>query len=522
MKLPSARSAILLRQLGAAAPWLLSVLLFLHQDSRAHNGSVAILFPVEEIVADGKLDDWPAATLRYPISLPEYGHAPRDDDDFQGQFMLGFDPDKDVLYIAVDVRDESTVIDSSGVWDSNDGCEIYIDTGHASRQFLPVQYTLRGNLPPSRVTALAGELVGPPEATVAVVREEGRQVYEWRIELAALQGGSDIDAGMSIGIDVVYCDKDVDGSFSWMAWGSRTAKFQSEDRIGDALLVDANAELGRLRGHVTVDAEQRTTRPNRIWIRDEHSRAMSTQAHVDQTGNFAVDLPAGFYRISLDRHHGISGGKAVAVRPGRTEEVEIRAERPGPQRRLAGPGRTIPAGMGRRQQHWQILGVSDGLPSSPINGMIQDRNGYVWFATGGNGVFRFDGLEFVNYTMEDGLIHDWVESLLEDRHGHIWFGTEGDVSRYDGNNFTSYSTDTGLGEGAVMSILQGHGGDLWFGTNGGGASRYDGNRFTTFSSDDGLSPVVHAIAEGRDGRLWFGTWGGGVSSFDNGTLGLSI
>ena len=39
----------------------------------AHNGKVALGFPVEGIVVDGDLSDWPEEMRRYPILLPEYG-----------------------------------------------------------------------------------------------------------------------------------------------------------------------------------------------------------------------------------------------------------------------------------------------------------------------------------------------------------------------------------------------------------------------------------------------------------------
>lgn len=38
-----------------------------------------------------------------------------------------------------------------------------------------------------------------------------------------------------------------------------------------------------------------------------------------------------------------------------------------------------------------------------INGMIEDANGYVWLATCGGGVARFDGQNFKVYTMLNGL-----------------------------------------------------------------------------------------------------------------------
>ncbi len=496
---------------------MLLVLLF-NRSSWAHNGAVAIAFPVKGIVVDGDLKDWPPDAQKYPIALREYGVNPRDAQDFQGIFRLGYDARENALYIAVEVQDESTVIDTTAGarWDTQDGCEVYVDTGHGRDGFFPVQYTKRGRRDVNKVTALAGERIGPQEANAAVIRQGGRQIYEWRIDLSRIRKGDvHIHSGMSIGVDVAYCDKDNDGSFSWIAWGSRTAKFQSQDRIGDALLTDRKKGVGRLRGKVTWESERQAIHPKKIWIRDENSEALSTQVQVDQDGRFAVDLPEGFYRLRLSRRQGLGDEKAVAVRTGTTEEVEVLAKPPGPLRRKAGKGRKLEAGSGRRQQRWQIFGVSDGLPSSSINCIIQDRAGYIWFGTGGNGVYRFDGREFLNYTTKDGLIHDWVESIAEDGEGHFWFGTDGGVSRYDGRHFTSFSAETGLGEGGVISILQDREGILWLGTNGGGVSRYDGKAFTTFTTEHGLAgSVVFCITEDRSGSLWFGTWGGGVSRYD--------
>src|SRR5690349_6843769 len=46
--------------------------------------------------------------------------------------------------------------------------------------------------------------------------------------------------------------------------------------------------------------------------------------------------------------------------------------------------------------------VKDGLPGSIVYQSLQDRNGFIWFATN-QGVSRFDGRTFRNFSGEDGL-----------------------------------------------------------------------------------------------------------------------
>ena len=85
----------------------------------------------------------------------------------------------------------------------------------------------------------------------------------------------------------------------------------------------------------------------------------------------------------------------------------------------AGSGRTVEAGMGIRRGSWLTFGVRDGLPSSIINDIRQDREGDLWFGTYG-GVSRYDGEMFVTFTSEDGLGEDEVISILEDRYHFIF------------------------------------------------------------------------------------------------------
>jgi ligand-binding sensor domain-containing protein/serine phosphatase RsbU (regulator of sigma subunit) len=164
----------------------------------------------------------------------------------------------------------------------------------------------------------------------------------------------------------------------------------------------------------------------------------------------------------------------------------------------------------------QYLDVDQGMNSSYVRTILQDKFGNLWFGTDGGGVSKFDGKSFLHFTDKEGLLQKTVLSILEDRFGNLWFGTHGGgVSRYDGKRFTYFTKKEGLCHNTVMSILEDRKGNLWFGTDGGGVSRYDGKQFTHFSSKEGLSDnSVWSILEDSNGCLWFGTPRGGVSKYD--------
>ncbi|MFA6924521.1 MAG: histidine kinase [Bacteroidales bacterium] len=64
--------------------------------------------------------------------------------------------------------------------------------------------------------------------------------------------------------------------------------------------------------------------------------------------------------------------------------------------------------------------VKDGLPSSEVFHVIQDRQGYMWFATN-NGVSRFDGYKFENFNTSNGLPENSTLEIYEDYKGRLWF-----------------------------------------------------------------------------------------------------
>src|SRR5215510_13913411 len=61
----------------------------------------------------------------------------------------------------------------------------------------------------------------------------------------------------------------------------------------------------------------------------------------------------------------------------------------------------------------------DGLGGSVVYDAIQDKEGFMWFATE-NGLTRFDGRNFKTFTTKDGLPDNEILKLFLDSKGRLW------------------------------------------------------------------------------------------------------
>lgn len=88
--------------------------------------------------------------------------------------------------------------------------------------------------------------------------------------------------------------------------------------------------------------------------------------------------------------------------------------------------------------------VKDGLANATVYSAVQDREGFIWFATP-TGVSKFDGKRFRNYTKKDGLTDNDVIKLAADSRGRIWFFTNnGRLSYYYRHVLHNDENDTSL------------------------------------------------------------------------------
>jgi ligand-binding sensor domain-containing protein len=157
-----------------------------------------------------------------------------------------------------------------------------------------------------------------------------------------------------------------------------------------------------------------------------------------------------------------------------------------------------------------------------VSSGMQDKVGNLWFTTTGEGVYRYDGGLFTQFTVKDGLSSNKVWSILEDASGTIWFGTTNGACQYDGQKITpvsiiddyaprtsndDYYNDWSTRK-TVWCMLQDKNGKIWFGT-GDGVYCYQDNRFTRFPDNDSIINkeglhlrMVDCMIEDRNGNIW--------------------
>jgi hypothetical protein len=162
------------------------------------------------------------------------------------------------------------------------------------------------------------------------------------------------------------------------------------------------------------------------------------------------------------------------------------------------------------------LTTNDGLSDNRINSILQDRRGFMWFATE-DGLNRYDGNTFVVYKNNPDdpktLSASLIQNLIEDGHGYLWIGTWGGLDkldptterlthyRYNPDNPNSISGD------AIKSIAQDSRGHLWVGTVDDGLNKFDPatETFTRYRNDSDGQFVgeINSIIEDSHRDIWF-------------------
>ena len=150
-----------------------------------------------------------------------------------------------------------------------------------------------------------------------------------------------------------------------------------------------------------------------------------------------------------------------------------------------------------------------GPPGVLIYDILQDREGTVWIATHGKGIFLFKDGRFSRLTTADGLASNTVLELYEDRGGIVWIGMEGGgLNQYRGGKVGAHGIP-GLTLETVDAVYEDKDGSLWIGTWYAGLVRVRNGSFDLFTTAQGLSQDhVAQFLEDREGSLWIATYGG--------------
>lgn len=159
------------------------------------------------------------------------------------------------------------------------------------------------------------------------------------------------------------------------------------------------------------------------------------------------------------------------------------------------------------------FGVAEGLPADGVYDLLQDRSGYLWIATEGGGLVRFDGQDFENMDTPEALASANVRCLFEDHQGMIWAGTaERGVFCFDGKIWRELNQ--GLPDLHIRSFTEDSLGQLWAASLGGGIAILDKKardfKIKTIRSWSALQDPLMLSAAVRcllndEGDVWMGS-----------------
>jgi ligand-binding sensor domain-containing protein/serine phosphatase RsbU (regulator of sigma subunit) len=149
--------------------------------------------------------------------------------------------------------------------------------------------------------------------------------------------------------------------------------------------------------------------------------------------------------------------------------------------------------------------LKTGLPQNTVNDIVQDFQGYLWFATQ-VGAARYDGYTFKHFNLSSGLPDDYVNCLLVDHQGRIWFGTQGGIGIFDGARFNNLTTDSGLIDNRVDGMVEDLDGNIWVWTAY-GISIITKDTILNYSKKDALTDnIVQDLLVDSQGRVHLATY----------------
>ena len=162
--------------------------------------------------------------------------------------------------------------------------------------------------------------------------------------------------------------------------------------------------------------------------------------------------------------------------------------------------------------------VAEGLANNHVSRIFHDSHNFLWVCTD-EGLSRFDGLHFVNFTPADGLPDIHVNDIIETHRGEYWIGTDGGVVLFrpagQDSRFITFIPPGPERARLVNAELEDHEGSVLVGTSAGLYRLRLSGSAASFETIDFHPPpdfpggaMVNTLLIGQDGVLWVGASSG--------------
>lgn len=285
-------------------------------------------------------------------------------------------------------------------------------------------------------------------------------------------------------------------------WPQQVSTRAGRDLSGAIWLADGNARFAKLSG-------------------GEWSKIL--EAHTEQGASSKWADPTSMYQDSRGNHWEISVGSdsgAFLLQAlnlslhGKPEKIVFNSffeDREG-SIWLATDGQGL---YQLRQQTVTTLSKEDGLPDRNVYPIYQDREGAIWIGTWNGGLARFSDGKLTAISIAGRPTSNRISSISEDLEGVLWVATSTSLYRRQSENFQLVRDSIPGGGQGVRAIHQDPEGTLWLGTDH-GLLQLKSGVWSLLRTADGLATDdVRVIINSRAGNLWIGGYGG-LTSLDHG------
>jgi len=90
-----------------------------------------------------------------------------------------------------------------------------------------------------------------------------------------------------------------------------------------------------------------------------------------------------------------------------------------------------------------VFNMENGLPGNFVDDLFVDKAGFLWIATGGGGLCRYDGSELLTFsnTTDPPVKSNFVRNVVEDDFSRLWVASEGGLDILDLKNLSTASLE---------------------------------------------------------------------------------
>jgi signal transduction histidine kinase/ligand-binding sensor domain-containing protein/DNA-binding response OmpR family regulator len=177
---------------------------------------------------------------------------------------------------------------------------------------------------------------------------------------------------------------------------------------------------------------------------------------------------------------------------------------------------------------FEHIGMGEGLSQIDVSSIIQDSRGFMWIGTG-NGLNRYDGYKFINYSYEPGnsnsISDNVINDIIEDRKGDLWIATKGGLNKFNRASglFTRYlhneKDKASLATNVVNRVTLDQTGNLWLATQNGLdyldviTDKFKHYIHADTDNNSISNNNVHTVFIDSKQNVWAGTASGGLNLY---------